>query len=159
MRLTQSVIDAVDWSRIEVLRGTGADLATSLTQFVHAETPERASELWWGLEGAAFAQNTIYGGAEPTVATMMASLAERPPAFLRPWIIEVLRFILSGGSEVDPSLSERCRESAQRGVWLLAAEANDAEAADYREAVLEVLTLIDPTFTVVVRTGLGIDHG
>jgi len=90
---------------------------------------------------------------------MMASLAERPPAFLRPWIIEVLRFILSGGSEVDPSLSERCRESAQRGVWLLAAEANDAEAADYREAVLEVLTLIDPTFTVVVRTGLGIDHG
>ncbi len=157
MRLTEAVIEAVDWSKIEVLRGTGTDLAASLTEFVQADTSERASELWWGLEGAAFAQNTIYAAAEPTVSVMMAALAGRPPAFLRPWITEVLRFILSGESDVDPSLSERCREAAQQGVWLLVAEVGDAEEPDYKEAVLEVLALIDPALTGVVRARLGID--
>jgi hypothetical protein len=154
VRLARSVIAAVDWASVDVLRGTGADLATALTRFLDAENPERASELWWGLEGAAFAQNTIYGGAVPTVTTMMAALAERPPTFLRPWIIEVLRFILSGASGADPSLAGQCLESARQGVWLLVAEAEEAVDAKYKEAVLEVLALIDPALTEVVRAGL-----
>jgi len=155
VRLAESVIDAVDWSRVDVLRGTGADLAISLRRFLRAETPERASELWWGVEGSAFAQNTVYGGAVPTVTIMLAAMAQRPPAFLRPWIIEVLRFILSGASEADPSLSARCLESARQGVWLLIAEAEEAVDADYAKAVLEVVTLIDPKLTEILQAGLG----
>jgi hypothetical protein len=158
MTLAQSVIEAVEWRKVSVLRGTGSELAASLRDFVAAATPEKASELWWGLEGVAFAQNTIYGGAEPAVAVMMAALVDRPPIFLREWIMEALRFILSGDSDVDSSLAGRCRESALRGVWLLAAEANETEDAGYREAVLEVLAHIDPAAAQVVLAGIDRDH-
>ena len=133
---------------------TGDDLAEALKRFLDAEDDESASDLWFGLEGAAFAQNTLYAGAVPTVSAMLAALAEQPPAFLREWIIEVVRFILCGGSGVDPSLHKRCLDGAREGIWLLAAEAEGTAEPVYADAVLEVLSLIDPALADITRTGL-----
>ena len=151
MKLSRLVLDSVDWSSEEVLRGSGADLKNALGAFLGASTSEQASELWWGLEGVAFAQNTIYGAAEPTVDVMMAALADGPPAFLVAWILEVLRFILTGGSQDDPGLGARCQERARRGAWLLAFESRRAEGLEERRAVLEVLGLVDQLLAQVVR--------
>lgn len=151
MSLARATIARVDWEQVQVLRGTGWDLANALQDFLCADSAERASELWWGLEGAAFAQNTIYGGAEPTVEAMVAAMADRPPTYLRHWIIEVLRFILSGDSEDDPALLGRCRERAQRGAWLLASEIGGSGQSDYIEAIMQVLELVDQEVAAAVQ--------
>jgi hypothetical protein len=150
------VIEATDWTAFTVLRGNGMDLKRALKAFVEAETSESASELWWGLEGSAFAQNTIYGAAEPTVNVMMAALADDPPSFRRGWILEVLRFVLSATSTDDPELADRCREVARRGTWLLAAEARRVEGDGERQAILGVLDLLDPEFSSTLRDSLGV---
>jgi len=155
MKLSNDVLDSVDWSAFEVLQGNGADLKQALNAFLEAGTPERAAELWWGLEGSAFAQNTIYGAAEPTVEVMLAALVDAPTDFLRAWIIEVLRFILSGASQDDPELAARCRDAAQRGAWLLVAEVHRAASEEDRRAILEVLDHVDEGLSSIVRSTLG----
>jgi hypothetical protein len=65
--LAASMIGSIDWSHVDVLRGSGSDLADALSRFIECDDPSRMSELWWGLEGVMFAQNTVYGGC-PSVA-------------------------------------------------------------------------------------------
>jgi len=153
MSLSDAIIDTIVWSDVEVLNGSGQELANSLRRFVQAETREEVSSLWWELEGVAFAQNTIYGGAVQTIEVMMAALADQPADFLRPWIIEVVRFIITGASDADPSLLRECMKKAEAGTWLLAAEVCQADASEYREAVLEVLTLVDSRLATAVAVG------
>lgn len=155
MKFYSVVLESFDWSVVEVAGGTGTDLKNAINAFLEAASSEEASELWRGLEGSAFAQDTIYGAAEPTVEVMVAALADEPPGFLRAWILEVLRFILSGASEDDPELAARCREAAERGEWLLAAMARRIEGEEERRAILEVLDHIDLPFSSMVRRGLG----
>jgi hypothetical protein len=144
----------MDWSGVEVLRGTGDELASSVVRFVESANPEMAAELWWGLEGVAFSQNTIYGGAEPVMKVMMTAMAEHPPIFMRGWLVEVIRFILNSGSQTDSTLADRCREATSPGRLLLASEAINAPDVGYRGAVLEVLQVIDPTMTAIIKEAL-----
>jgi len=58
-------------------------------------------------------------------------------------VVDLLFLLLNGGSEDDPDLSQRCRERALRGTWLLVREAA-TEPEWIRDAVLEVLGLVDP---------------
>ena len=153
MNHSDLVLEFIDWSSVGVLRGSGMDLKRALGDFLAAESSDRASDLWWGLEEVAFAQNTLYGAAESVVEVMLAALVDGPPAYLQAWILEVLRFILTGASEDDPELAGRCREAAKRGVWLLVAEMQRSEAEENREAVLEVLDLLDPAISAIVRQG------
>ncbi len=148
------VLDAIDWTATEVMQGSGTDLKNAIATFLEAGTSEQAAELWWGLEGSAFAQNTLYGAAEPTVDVMMAALADQPPGHLRVWILEVLRFILTGASEDDPELAGRCKAAAMRGAWMLAVEARRTEEEAERQAILEVLDHIDSKFSPLLR-GVG----
>lgn len=143
MRLAEQVIDSVSWNEVQVLRGTGEDLANSLRKFVRAASEEEAGRLWDELEGVAFAQNTIYGGAVPVVDVMLAVFADPPPDFPRPWAVEVLRCIIAGDSASDPSLRQACLQRVARGHWLLAAEACRTDLADYRHALIEVLDVVD----------------
>jgi hypothetical protein len=145
MTFVGSVIDSIEWSSMPVLKGTGADLKDALAAFVVGPESEM-EKLWWGLEGAAFAQNTIYASAAPTVDVMMAALADGQPDFRRGWILEVLRFILAGESAHDQTLAAQCRARAERGLWLLAAETRRVEGEVTVQAVREVLELIDPSF-------------
>jgi hypothetical protein len=150
MSLADLVIDSIKWSEVGVLRGSGEDLANSLRRFVRVGSTEEAASLWEELEGVAFSQNTIYGGAVPVVDVMLAVLADRPADFLRPWVVELLRFIITGDSVSDPSLRNECIYRAGAGRWLLAAEACRTGLVDYRDALIEVLDVIDQALGQIV---------
>lgn len=79
MRLSEAVIDSTVWDEVEVLRGTGGDLAESLRRFVNASSPAEMPDLWDDLEGVAFTQNTLHDGAVPVVDVMLAVLADPSP--------------------------------------------------------------------------------
>ncbi|MCP4305638.1 MAG: hypothetical protein GY788_12310 [bacterium] len=159
MKYAESMIRSIDWSNAQVLRGSGSDLANALTQFIGCDEPAKMSDLWWGLEGVMFAQNTIYGAAEPAVDVLMAALVDDRPQIVKAWIVEVLRFVLTGGSlEDDPELGARCRERARRGTWLLVAMSTELEDAD-RETVLELLEVLDQGVASVARDGLAAGEG
>lgn len=143
MRLAEQVIDSVQWNEIPVLRGRGDDLADSLRRFVRVGSAEEAAVLWETLEGVAFAQNTIYGAAVLVVDVMLAVLADPPADFSRPWAVEVLRFIIAGDSASDPSLRQACLQRIARGRWLLAAEACRTDLVGYRDALIDVLDVVD----------------
>jgi hypothetical protein len=115
------------------------------------------SDLWWGLEGVMFAQDTIYGAAEPAVEVLVAALADDRPQFAKAWIVEVLRSVLKGGSLDDPELSARCRDRATRGTWLLVGVSNELEGAD-RAAALALLEVLDPVVASVARSHLAADE-
>jgi hypothetical protein len=150
MSLADLLIDSVKWKEVQVLRGSGEDLANSLRRFVRVRSADEAASLWEELEGVAFAQNTIYGGAVPVVDVMLAVLADQPADFLRPWVVEVLRFIIVGDAESDPLLRRECLHRAETGRWLLAAEACRTDLVDYREALIEVLDVIDESLGQMV---------
>ncbi len=151
MSLSSRVIVSIDWAAEETMTGTGEQLAAALRSFVDCREAERMRELWRGLEGVAFAQTTIVGSAEPMVDVLMASLADERPAFVYPWIVEALRFILRAGSFEDPELADRCRERARRGVWNLAGTLGRLESADYG-AALELIEMLDPLVHSWVRS-------
>src|SRR5215469_15723292 len=123
MGLGERAIDEFDWATYEVCSKTGAELASVLRSFIASHNSDQARALWWGIENVAFAQNTIFGVAEPMVEVLVAALADDRPTDIRRWIIELLRFLLSGGSPTDPGLASRCRHRARLGIWLLAREA------------------------------------
>lgn len=150
MPLADLVIDSVAWNEVQVLRGTAEELANSLRRFVRASSADEAASLWAECEGVAFAQNTIYAAAVPVVDVMLAVLTDHPADFLRSWALEVLRFILNGDSESDPSLRQECLRRAETGRWLLAAEACRTDRVDYRDALIEVLEMIDPALRRMV---------
>lgn len=153
MNFAETIVETADWSNAEVLRGTGANLAGDLLKFLGCEDAERMADLWWGLEGVVFSQDTIYGAAEPVTDVLMAALADSRPDFVKAWILEALRFILGGGSVADPELQSRCRDRARSGAWLLAAVSSELLDPD-RQAVVELLEVINPSIASVVRMGL-----
>lgn len=142
MRLSEAVIDSTVWDEVEVLRGTGSDLAESLRRFVNASSPAEMPDLWDDLKGVAFTQNTLHDGAVPVVDVMLAVLADPSPPWLRAWAIEVLRVVVMGDSPTHPDLRAQCLERAAAGRWLLAAEANRSDNTDIRDAAVEVLDVI-----------------
>lgn len=152
MNLADLLIDSINWKEVYVLRGSGEDLANSLRRFARARSADEAANLWEEFEGVAFAQDTIYGGAVPVVDVMLAMLADQPADFLRPWVVEVLRFIVVGDSDSDPSLRTECLNRAEMGRWLLAAEACRTDIVDYRDALIEVLDVIDHDFGQIIAS-------
>lgn len=158
MRYAESMIQSIDWSRAQVLRGSGPDLADALARFIGCDEHSMMSDLWWGLEGVMFSQDTIYGAAEPAVDVLMAALADDRPPLTRAWIVEVLRSVLKGGSLDDPDLGARCHARAVRGAWLLVAISQKLDDAD-REALLDLLELIDPLVASAARTNPAADEG
>lgn len=154
MTLVRSVVESINWSRVLVSRGSGLDLKLALLAFVEAEEADMEA-MWWGLEGSVFAQNTIYAGSVETVDVMMAALAEDPPPYRRAWVLEVLRFILTGGSITEPDLAERCRARGERGAWLLAAQIRRLDDPADRQPLEEILELVDPALRASISHDLG----
>ena len=143
MNFGKGAIADVNWASFRVLRGTGDDLAKALIRFLQSENSSAGEVAWKDLENVVFAQDTIYEAAEPTVMVLLAALADERPVHVRGWIIELLFFLLNGGSLDDPGLAARCRARASSGVWLLAREARLSEGAA-RDAIVNVLRIIDP---------------
>ncbi|MEM9040209.1 MAG: hypothetical protein AAGD33_09985 [Actinomycetota bacterium] len=152
MTLAESLTRSTDWSRYALQRGTGDELQLALLEFISSDDSERLSELWWGLEGVIFSQNTVYRGAEPAIDVLMASLVDDRPAITRAWIIEAIRFVLSCGSIEDPELPVRCMARARLGGWLLTQLALEAQGPD-RKGLLELLDLLDPGLEDLARSG------
>ncbi|HEX2347681.1 MAG TPA: hypothetical protein VHI51_04515 [Ktedonobacterales bacterium] len=121
-------------------------------------TDAEAEQVWWkSFENKVFAQNTIYGAAEATINVLLAALADERPQHVRGRILELLFFLLNGGSDDDPTLAERCREQARQGLWLLAQEARVASELD-RDRVLDVIECIDLQRADFVRAALTSSH-
>lgn len=140
---SSAAIRRVDWAGVQVNRGTGEELCISLGRFLGANSTEELATLWWDLEGVAFAQNTLYGAAVPVAEVLTAALYDEHPEFRLEWIVEALRFILAGGSVDDPALPVRCRQAVLNGGERLAALADSAPSSSTRDAVREVLSLVE----------------
>ena len=149
MSVLEATIESIDWSSLEVLSRsrTGLDLKDNVRRFLAANTTEEFFEAWFRIEGIAFAQDTTSRSCEAVIWVMLAALSERRSAHSYGWIVEVIRFILMGGSDEDVRVTSE-------GKWLLAMRAQESEGV-YQEAFLEVLEIIDPDFAVVVKSGLG----
>jgi hypothetical protein len=150
----QAVLDSVDWSALEVWQGSGDDLRNALYAFLEAKSTEEATDRWRFLEAAAFPQGTLCGAAEPIIDVMMGALADEPSRLLRDWVLEVVRFILNGSSLEDPDVLMRCQERAKRGEWLLVSMLRRAKKEVDKEAILEVLDLIERPFSMFARENL-----
>jgi len=149
----ESAIAAVNWQALEIQGGTAHDLPNALLALFRSTTSDEAWQAWWRFENKVFAQNTIYEAAEATVNVLLAALADDRPRLVRNWIIELLFFLLNGGSDDDPTLAERCRDQARQGLWLLAQEARVRSDPDW-ERVLDVIECIDPQRADFVRAAL-----
>lgn len=154
MSMGESMIRAVDWSSHTVLSGTEDDLGSALAALLASEDPESAEATWWRIENVVFSQDTIYSAAEPTVDVVLAALADERPRFIRSWLLELLFFIMKGGSLEDPELPGRCRSRARRGLWLLAREAT-ATSGPEQDLVMRTIEYIDPDFCGLVRRTQG----
>jgi hypothetical protein len=146
----ESAIEATDWRNAKVLRGTGDDVPAAVLALFRSTTNAEAEQVWWSFENVVFSQDTIYGAAEETINVLVAALADDRPRLVRSWIIELLFFLLKGGSREDPSLPGRCRDQARPGLWLLAQEARVTGGRE-RELVLKVVESIDPRRAGLIR--------
>jgi hypothetical protein len=100
MGFGESAIAAVNWQALEILGGTADDLPAALLALFRSTTHAEAEQVWWkSFENKVFAQNTIYGAAEATVNVLLAALADERPRLVKVWIIELLFFLLNGGSD------------------------------------------------------------
>jgi len=155
----ERAIAAVNWQALEVSGGrTADDLPAALLALFRSTTDAEAEQVWWkSFENKVFAQNTIYGAAEATINVLLAALADERPQHVRGRILELLFFLLNGGSDDDPTLAERCREQARQGLWLLAQEARVASELD-RDRVLDVIECIDLQRADFVRAALTSSH-
>jgi hypothetical protein len=149
----ESAVGAVNWRTVKVLRGTGDDLAEALLALFRITTTAEAERLWWSFENVVFSQDTVFGAAEETINVLLAALADDRPSLVRSWIIELLFFLLKGGSIEDPSLPVRCRDQGRLGLWLLAQEARITSGPE-QELVLKVVASIDPRRAELMRNGL-----
>jgi hypothetical protein len=149
----ESAIKAVNWRAVKVLRGTGDDLPAALLALFRSTTNAEAEQAWWNFENVVFSQDTIYGAATEIIEVLLAALADDRPRLVRSWIIELLFFLLKGGSLEDPSLPGRCRDQARLGLWLLAQEAR-ATSGRERELVLRVVESIDLRHARLIRDSL-----
>ena len=155
----ERAIAAVNWQALEISGGrTADDLPAALLALFRSTTDAEAEQVWWkSFENKVFAQNTIYGAAEATINVLLAALADERPQHVRGRILELLFFLLNGGSDDDPTLAERCREQARQGLWLLAQEAR-VTSGEEREPVREVMEKIDPQRAKLVRDALTSSH-
>jgi hypothetical protein len=150
----ERAIAAVNWQALEIQGGTADDLPAALLALFRSTTDAEAEQVWWkSFENKVFAQNTIYGAAEETINVLLAALADDRPQHVRGWILELLFFLLNGGSDEDQTLAERCREQARLGLWLLAREARVSSGLEQEDA-LEVIEIIDPQRAALVRDAL-----
>jgi len=153
MGLAERLIDSTDWGKYEICGGGPANrLAPTLRAFINSGEYADSMNLWWEIENVAFAQQTLYGAAEPVCEVAVVALADERPLNVRLSVVEVLRSVLMGEG-VDPGLAERCRERVRLGVWLLAREAGSVSGDD-RLNVLEVIRLVDPTRAEFVAQAL-----
>lgn len=149
----ERAIAAVNWQSLEIQGGTADDLPAALLALFRSTTDAEADQAWWRFENKVFAQNTIYGAAEATVNVLLAALADERPRLVRSWILQLLYFLLNGGSDDDPTLAERCRDQARLGLWLLAQEARVTSGLE-QEGVLILIDLIDPNRAKFVQDAL-----
>lgn len=154
MSMGERMIEDVDWPSFGVPSESGQGLSSALMTLLQSEDAESAEACWSRIENVAFAQETVYRAAEPTVDVVLAALADERPRFIRSWLLEVLFFIVRGGSVEDEDLPARCRQRARRGLWLLAREVA-ATSGPERDLVMETIEHIDPDFCDLVRRTQG----
>jgi len=141
MTLGEDLVGQIDWSGFSAHGQSAADVGSRLKQLLEAAGPAESRQAFQGLENVVFAQDNVYGVAEPVVDVALAALATERPAHVQLAILDLLFLVVHGGSVKDPGLPGRIRSRAQRGVWLLARVALESPRA--RAAVVEVLGLLD----------------
>jgi hypothetical protein len=149
----ERAVEAVDWRNLEVLQGASERLPAALLALFRSATNAEFEPIWRCFENVVFSQDTIYGAAEEVVNVLLAGLTDERPRLVRSWIIELLFFLLKGGSQTDPSLPARCRERALSGLWLLGQEARLTKGRE-RELVLKVVESIDSRYAEFMRDTL-----
>ena len=141
--LSEAAIRSVDWSSFRVATGSATNFGETLSQLLASRDAAETRGVWDRIENVVFSQDDVFSAAEPTVDVAFAALVDGPSRHVKVALIDLLFLLLHGESLEDPSLQERCRQRALRGVWLLAREAA-TETEKMRSSVLEVIELIDP---------------
>jgi hypothetical protein len=146
------VIEAVDWSKYQLLGGTASRFGRQLAAFVAEGSVYERQELWEMMENHVFAQDDIFSAAEPTISVLLAALIDERPQHVRVAILDLLFQLIHAASYRDDDLRRRCLERASAGGWLLVREAI-AGPGVVREACLEVLDIAAPDCAEFARSG------
>jgi hypothetical protein len=152
MDFGEAVAQSVDWSAYELMTGEATQFGDTLVRFLRSRDPAECQEAWRQIENHVFAQDTIYSAAEPTIDVVLAALVS-DRSLIKGMLIDLLFLLLNGSSAGDPDLAVRCRLRAQKGVWLLVRLAVTGSEGT-REAIGEVLDLVDPAEANVLRSWL-----
>ncbi len=153
MDIGEAAIQSVDWACFQISTGEASEFGNTLVGLLRSRDAAESEEIWRHIENFVFSQDTIFTAAEPTIDAMLAALVQDRPMHVKALIMDLLFLLLNGSSVDDRDLSRRCRERALRGTWLLVHEAVTGPAW-IRQAVLEVLDLVDPGQADAVRAWL-----
>lgn len=77
--LAEALVHRVDWEQLPAGGGTGALVGGVLSDLFSAPGPVEAQRAFEGLESVLFAQDDVFGVAEPAVDVLLAGLASDPP--------------------------------------------------------------------------------
>lgn len=148
--LAELVIQSVDWSSYELLRGPAHGFGERLAEFVSPSTTAARDRLWQAMENQVFAQDDIFRAAEPTIAVLLAALIEPRPDAVRISLLDLLFHLVQAAGFRDDDLGRRCLASAAEGGWLLVREAVTGGTA-VADACLEILDICAPDCARTVR--------
>jgi hypothetical protein len=134
------------------MQGDATQFGEALLQLIRSQDGHEAETIWRrGIDNVVFAQNGIYDAAVPAIDVMLAALVTDRPTHVKGFALELLFYILNGGSAEEPDLSRRCSERAIKGIWLLMGEAvNGPEWV--LDAVLDIMDILDPTQADALRS-------
>ena len=153
--ISDELARSIDWPSFQVRTGEASDFGNTLIMLLHSRDADHARQIWdQRIDEVVFSQSTIFSAAEPTIDVLLAALAQDKPTHVKATAIELLLFLLTGGSVDDPELSRRCRERALRGTWLLTRQA--LAGRDWAVDVIELLEILDPAQASKLRLWLNV---
>jgi hypothetical protein len=125
--LADAVIASVNWSAYEVRGGDdstdwrmpASELGERLAAYIGYSSPADWKRLSDSMENYVISQNIIYDSAVPTIAVLMAGLADERPSLGYYAILELLRDLVYSAILRHDEVGRRCLELAADG-WLLA---------------------------------------
>lgn len=139
LRLAESAIEAIDWSRLRSATGNGEGVRRALGRLLASDSAATTQEAYWGIENHAFVRGELFEVSEACSSILVASLADPRERWVRIAVLELLLQIMPGHASYTPDtprdLDRRCREALREGLWLLFREVLTGE----RDAALDVL--------------------
>jgi hypothetical protein len=116
------------WDALREASGTARNVPQALRKLFAARSPDEAEKAYWQLENHVVVQGQLFESAEHVVPVLLAALLDELPRHVRISVLELLFQIVAGETHDrerelgNASLSERCRQSAREGLWLLYGE-------------------------------------